>query len=228
MKVRTSMINNFPLIGFKVSRRHEPETTKQWLAKKRDYLSKIWTKKGPAILRSIQRQCGLSFPAKAKEGMIVYLHKRRKDDCLGDMEETKPLECNIYLRKSDTWGDIKPTLIHELIHCLMWQKFYFDLRMGTPTLFADVFADELMVSVVSSLVMGRKPGRGTCSDAIDYALEEAVDRLSQTDSRDILVGALMEFFKEYQTKMKRKESNILKEREKVLSKLPSLLPETID
>jgi hypothetical protein len=170
----------------------------------------------------------LSFPAKAKEGMTVYLHKRRKDDSLGDMEETKPLECNIYLRKSDTWRELKPTLIHELIHCLMWQKFYFDLRTGTPTLFADVFADELMVSVVEYLVMGRKPGHATCNDAIDYALEEAVDRLSRTNRRDILVKALMEFFKEYQVKMKRKESNILKERENVLARLPSLLPETID
>jgi hypothetical protein len=30
----------------------------------------------------------------------------------------------------------------------MWQKFYYDLKTGTPTLFADVFADELIVSVV--------------------------------------------------------------------------------
>jgi len=85
-----------------------------------------------------------------------------------------------------------------------------------------------MVSVVEYLVMGRKPGYATCNDAIDYALEEAVDRLSRTDRRGILVKALMEFFKEYQSKMKRKESNILKERENVLIRLPSLLPETID
>jgi hypothetical protein len=38
----------------------------------------------------------------------------------------------------------------------------------------------------------------------------------------------MQFFKEYKLKIKRRESNILKEREEVFKKLPSLLPETID
>jgi len=82
--------------------------------KKRDYLSKTWVKKGPSTLRRIQRQCGLNFPARTiSEGMTVYLHKRQNSDSLGGMEETKPLECEVYIRKSDTWRDIKPTLIHE-------------------------------------------------------------------------------------------------------------------
>jgi hypothetical protein len=110
----------------------------------------------------------------------------------------------------------------------MWQKSYFDLRTGKATFFADVFADELITSVVECLVMGRRPGYGTCNDAIDYALDETVARLSSTDRREKLVKALMEFFKEYRLKMRHKESNILKEREKVLGRLPSLLPETID
>jgi len=171
----------------------------------------------------------LNFPARTiSEGMTVYLHKRQNSDSLGGMEETKPLECEIYLRKSDTWRDIKPTLVHELIHCLMWQKSYFDLRTGKATFFADVFADELVTSIVECLVLGRKPGYGTCNDAIDYALEETLARLSVTDRREKLVKALMVFFEDYRLRIKRKESNILKEREKVLGRLPSLLPEAID
>ncbi len=221
-------IKTLPKIQFKIEKRHMLPTTRKWLNRNKDYLTKTWIKKGPTILRSIQKQCGFNFPAKTvAEGMTIYLSKRH-DRELGNMEETKPLKFSLYLNKSDTWKDIKPTLVHELIHCLMWQKFYFDLRTGKPTFFADVFADELMTSVVECLVLGRKPGYLTCNDAIDYALDEAVARLSTTDRREKLVKALMVFFKEYSLKMKRKESNILKERELVLGRLPSLLPESID
>lgn len=223
------MTEILPVITFKVSRRRIPPATRDWLTKKRDYLSKIWVEKGPRTLRIIQRQCGFSFPARTiSEGMTVYLHKRQNGDGLGAMEEIKPLECEVYIQKSDTWKDIKPALVHELIHCLMWQKSYFDLRTGKATFFADVFADELMTSMVECLVLGRKPGYRTCNDAIEYALEETVTRLSLTDRREKLVKALMVFFEDYRLKIKRKESNILRERERVLGRLPSLLPDAID
>ena len=106
------MTEILPVITFKISRKHIPPATRDWLMKKRDYLSKTWVKKGPSMLRRIQRQCGLNFPARTiSEGMTVYLHKRQNSDSLGGMEETKPLECEIYIRKSDTWRDIKPTLV---------------------------------------------------------------------------------------------------------------------
>ena len=219
----------FPSIEFKIGRRRIPQATRKWLTKKTEYLTKAWMKKGPEILKSIEEQCGFGFPAKTiSKGMIVYIFRQKNSDDLGDMDETRPLECNIYVSKRDTWRDIKAPLVHELIHCLMWQKVYFDVRTAKPTFFADVFADELMASVVECLVLGRKPSYDTCDDAIDYALEEAVARLIDTDEREKLVEALMGFFKEYCSKMKHKESNILKEREKVLGRLPSLIPETID
>jgi hypothetical protein len=217
-----------PDLMFKLTRRRLPPATKNWLEEKQKYLSRTWTKKGYPILRGVERNCGFGFPARTiSEGMTVYLHRRGKNDSLGDMEETKPLLFNIYLRKSDTWGNIKPTLIHELIHCLMWQKFYFDFRTRTPTLFADIFADELLASVVECLVLGRKPGPRTCKDAIEYALDEAIDRLSKTDKRQKLAAALVKFTREYKRKIKHRESNIIKEREEVLKKLPSLLPESL-
>jgi hypothetical protein len=224
------MPEGFPSIEFKIGRQRIPMATRKWLAKKTEYLTNIWLKKGSGILHSIEEQCGFGFPAKTiSEGMVVYLFQYKNDDGLGDMDETQPLECNLYVRKSDSWRDIKAPLVHELIHCLMWQKVYFDLRIGKPTFFGDVFADELMASVVECLVLGRKPSYDTCDDAIDYALEEAVARLIEdTDDRKKLVEALMVFFEEYRLKMKNKESNILKERERVLARLPSLVPESID
>ena len=143
------------------------------------------------------------------------------------MCETKPLGCNLYLKKQDSWGTIKRTLVHELIHCIMWQKFYFDLRSGKPTFFADIFADELMTSTVECMVVGLKPGQKICRDALDYAINDAANRLRRTDNRNKLVKALIPFFDEYRNKLKHKKSNILLERENILNRLPSLLPKTI-
>jgi uncharacterized protein YjaZ len=178
----------FPNIEFKVSRRRVPIATKIWLKEKRNYLSRIWSRKESEIMRTIERYCGFGFPSRTvTKGMTVYLHRRRTDDNLGDMVETNPLELDLYIRRSDTWNDIKGTLVHEIIHCLMWQKFYFDFRTGKPTFFADIFADELMTSVVECMVLGRKPRPKTYEDAIDYALDEAIDRLSRIEQHQKLV-----------------------------------------
>lgn len=223
------MSKAFPLLNFKTSRRHVPSTTRKWLVEKTMYLEAMWQKKGPKIMRNMEKQCGFGFPAKTlQRGLVVYVHKRRKDENLGDMEETKPFQFNLYVTKSETWRDVKGTLVHELLHCLMWQKFYFDSRMGKPTFFADIFADELVTSVVECMVLGRKPGKKACREAVDYALDEAIVRLSRTDRREKLVLSLVEFFAEYPRRVRRRGSNVLKEREKVMNRLPSLLPEAID
>jgi hypothetical protein len=222
------MTRPLPNVKFKIGRRQMSPKDRRWLRKKKDILSNIWVKKGPEILSGIEEQCGFGFPAKTiSAGMIIHLFQRRCSDNLGDMDETKPLECNIYMGRSDTWRELKAPLVHELIHCLMWQKLYFDRRTGKPTFFADVFADELMACVVERLVIGFKPSYDACYDAIDAALGEAVYRLSETNQRGKLVKALMEFFDDYISKVGKKESNILKERENLLDRLPSLIPESI-
>jgi hypothetical protein len=223
------MSKAFPVLKFKTSRRQVPPTTKKWLVEKTLYLEGVWQEKGPKIMREIEKQCGFGFPAKTiSKGIVVHVHKRGKDENPGDMEETKPFQFNLYVAKSETWRDVKGVMVHELLHCLMWQKFYFDYRVGKPTFFADIFADELVTSVVECMVLGRKPGKKTCGKAVDYALEEAIDRLSRTDRREKLVEALVGFFAEYPFRIRRKGSNVLKEREKVMNCLPSLLPEAID
>lgn len=223
------MSKTFPTLKFKPSRRHVPPATRKWLVEKTAYLQKVWREKGPWIMRNIEKQCGFGFPAKTlHRGLVVYVHKRKKDENPGGMEETKPFQFNLYVTKSETWRDVKGTMVHELLHCLMWQKFYFDSRMGKPTFFADIFADELVTSVVEFMVLGRKPGKKTCSEALDYAMKEAEERLSRTGRREKLVTSLVDFFAEYPLRIRRRGSNVLKEREKVMNRLPSLLPEVID
>jgi hypothetical protein len=215
-------------IEFRVGRQHVAPATRKWLVKKTVHLSRTWATEGREIITAMERYCGFGFPAKTiSEGMIVHLFKYKQSGVQGEMDEAKPLECNLYIRKSDTWRNIKTPLVHELIHCLMWQKYYFDLRTRKPTFFADVFADELMTCVVECLVLDRKPSHDTCEGAISYALDEAVARLSEPEQCRHLVQALMKFFREYRLRIKNKESNILKERENILIKLPSLVPRAV-
>lgn len=218
-----------PKIVFKIGRQKLHPATRKWLNKERDSISERWLIAGPQILRRVEKYCGFPFPSKTvTEGMTAYVYKRKKDDPnVGDMEETKPLEFNIYIGRSDSWKDTKRTIIHELIHCLSWQKFYFDYRTSRPSLFADLFADELVTSIVECMVIGYKPGPKSCRDALDYAMDDLSDRLKNEDRRRRLATVLMQFSEEYQRKIKRKESHILKEREEILNRLPSLLPETI-
>jgi len=223
------MAGVFPNVEFKLGRRRMSKATRKWLAKKREYLSDMWTYEGSEIMGKIVEQCGFAFPAKTvAEGMVVYLNERKKGETLGDMYGTKPLECKLYVRRRDIWSNVEAPLVHELIHCLTWQKFYFDQRWIRPSFFADVFADELMTSVVECLVLGRRADYRTCNRAISYALDEAAVRISKTGQCEQLVKALMAFFEEYRVKMKNKESNILKEREQVLRALPSLVPVSIN
>jgi hypothetical protein len=217
-----------PILRFKKSRRHISPTTRDWLTEKTAYLEEMWQNKGQKIMLNIEKQCGFGFPAKTiTNGLVAYVHKRVGEDSPGDMEETKPFQFNIYVNKNETWRDIKGTIVHEIIHCVMWQKFYFDSRISRPTFFADIFADELVTSVVGYMVLGGKPGKKTCRKAIDHAFNEAKERLSRTECRQKLVKSLVDFFAEYPSRIKRKGSNVLKERERVMERLPSLLPETI-
>ena len=105
------MTNQIPKVYFKVGKRNVPKATKKWLLNKREKLTKEFEKRGKKILRSIEKNCGFRFPAKTiSEGIVVYIYARRKDDNLGDMCETKPLGCNLYLKKQDSWGKLSERL----------------------------------------------------------------------------------------------------------------------
>jgi len=220
----------YPRIVFRLGRRKTPKSSRVWLARKRDNFSRKWQRNGSNILRNIERNCGLHFPKKAvEEGIEVYLYKWRREDgdYLGDMKETEPLRLNIYLKKRSTWRTVKSTLIHELVHCIMWQTYYFDYRRRNPTLFEDYFADEMITCIVEHIVLGRKPSRKICREAFDYALSETKLRLARVEHPQKLARSLIEFTRSYKSRIRSRKSSILEERPRLLRELPSPLPETI-
>jgi hypothetical protein len=199
------------------------------MAQKRNQLFKKWQADGVNILKAVEKNCGLAFPKKAiEEGIEVHLHKWRIEDgdYVGDVTETEPLKLNIYLKKRSDWKSVKSTLTHELIHCIMWQTYYFDFRRN-PTLFEDYFADELITCIVEQLALGRKLNRTVCREAFDYALSETNLRLARVEHSRKMTKSLMDFAASYRSRIKGRKSDILGERRRLLQELPSPLPEEL-
>jgi hypothetical protein len=225
-----AMTADYPRIVFKLGRRKTPKSSRVWLERKKLQFSKRWQKDGQRILRSLTTICRLEFPRKAvQDGIEVSLYKwRRKDgNYLGDMVETEPLKLNVYLKKRSTWKTVKSTLIHELIHCIMWQTYYYDYRRRNPTLFEDYFADELITCIVETAVLGKKTSRKICREALNYALSESKLRLARVEHTRKLTKSLVEFARSYKSRMRSRKSDILKERARLLRELPSPLPDSL-
>ena len=100
--------------------------------------------------------------------------------------------------------------------------------MREQTLFEDILADELVTSMVSFTVLGRKLGKANCAEALDQAIEQTVYRLSQKAARTKLVDTLYGFFQEQPTKSKNQKNDVLASREELISKLLEFLPKNVN
>jgi len=228
-------MKKFPDVVFRLGRRRVSSSSRAWLIHKRDYFSRMWKRDGARLLRRIEKVCGISFPRRVvEEGMVVYLYKRRKEDgdYLGDMVETSPRRINIYLAKDCSWRSVKGVIVHELIHCLMWQGYYYDLRRREVTLFEDFFADELLTCLIEQIVLGKKLDRIDYGEALDYAISETRDRIIKLRKRKKeyrkMINALRGFLRDYLRNVRSKKSDILQERRRLLLELPSPLPSILD
>jgi len=228
-------MKNYPNLVFRLGRRVVSDRDHAWLLQKKDYFLRMWERDGRKLLKQIEKVCGVGFPRRiVDEGMEVYLFKRRKDDgnYLGDMIETSPRRINIYLARKSTWRSVRAVIVHELVHCLMWQAYYYDLKRREVSLFEDYFADELLTSLVEHIVLGRSLSRIDYHGALNYAISEVRQRIIRLRKRKKeyrkMVKSLREFMREYQRRVRRGESDILKERRRLLLDLPSPLPLTLD
>jgi len=228
-------MKNYPDVIFHLGRRRISNSSRDWLVRKKEYFSKMWKRDGRRLLKQIEQVCGISFPRKGvKEGIEVYLYKRRKEDgdYLGDIDETDPKRVNVYLSSESNWGSVKSVIVHELIHCLMWQAYYYDLKRRKVTLFEDYFADELLTSLIEQLVLGRKLNRIRYDDALGYAIDETRKRIIGLKRRKKqyrkMVKSLRDFLRDYRKRVRGKESDILKERRKLLLELASPLPPNLE
>ncbi len=96
-------IEDFPPVAFKIGN-GETKSDREWLKKKKEYFEKIWVKTGPKILGKIEAACGDRFTNTAKqEGILILLHKKTSKSHYGFLNESNPLEINVFLAKNDTF-----------------------------------------------------------------------------------------------------------------------------
>lgn len=222
-----------PEISFSVYRkRRSPD----WLLRKRLYLEKKWNGKndGLRLVRKILKTCRLSFPNHVlKKGVNVVLHKyvRKKHGALlGSVTPRRPSRIDLYVRKHHRYSNLKATLCHELIHVLMWSCTRYDYRRVAVSLFADIFADELLVTMLEELIMKGKFSEVDFEWALDYARSETYTRLKNLKRErdyETIIKELKTFLKDYR-KAIRQGSNALKERQRALRDIFSPLDPSLD
>lgn len=174
-----------------------------------------------------ERLCGFSYPSQVKQ-VTVLLHRRRRGDARGDMVETQPDTVNLYLRKSDTWASIKDALIHELVHSMMWARYYYGPRRREASFFEDFFSDELLTSLLEQMILKKEVN---AKEALDYALSYVTERLKHLRKQKdygILLESWREYAETYLKRIRRGESNALLERRRILESLKSPLPARLD
>jgi hypothetical protein len=199
-----------------------------WLAKKKEYYEKTWKTSGQKILRRIEETCGDTFTNTSKQqGILVLRHKKTLQNRYGSLKEDNPLEISLYLSKTDNTKTAKEVLVRMLVHSFIWQQYEFHFRDRVQTLFEDILADEYVTSIVTFLVLGRKPGRANCAKALEEAVEETVYRLSQKQTQGKLVDLMYGFFQEGNGKNKKKQ-DILEAREELVLKLLTFLPKNVN
>ncbi|MBS7630097.1 hypothetical protein KEJ47_00745 [Candidatus Bathyarchaeota archaeon] len=212
----------YPEVIFKVGRRRESVATRDWLENKRGSFQKMWNNEGSDILEKIWKLCRVEFPRQA-DSLTILLYKRRRGDNLGDMDPAEPTKANIYLRKKDDWRTVKRTLLHELIHCLLWSAYYYDLRRKEANFFEDYFADELLVSLLEQMSLR---SRINYKKSLDYAIDMLSERLRNLRrirrEYQTLLRNWAEYAKAYRKDIER--SDALKERREIINKLKSPLP----
>jgi len=224
-------MNDIPDISFTVySRGKVPD----WLLKKKKYLETKWNanKDGIRLIKKIMRTCNLTFPSPVlNRGINVITKKyslKKHGDILGFVSPTKPTKITIFVKEKDRYyPTLKSTLCHELIHSLMWTSYYFDQRRTIASLFADIFADELLTTMLEESIIKGKMSKIDFEWAFDYASQETYNRLknlkkTKEDYKKIL-DELKAYLREYKRAIKR-GSHALRERQRALRDICSPLP----
>ena len=222
-----------PEIFFKVFRR---DTTPDWLIKKKGYLERKWNdnEDGKKLIEKIMRACNLHFPKRVFDegiGVVVKKYSRKKyGSILGSILPTRPTRIQLFVKKKDRYPNLKSTLCHELIHSLMWTNYYFDERRKAVSLFADLFADELLATVLEELLIKGKMSKIDFEWVFDYAREETIFRLKnlkRMKGYKELVHELKAYLREYRRAIRRGK-DALHERERILQYISSPLPLVLD
>lgn len=222
-----------PEVAFRVYPRKDAP---KWLIGKKKLIERRWidSKDGKKLLQKIAKECNLGFPNRIiSDGIQVTISRyssRKHGDSLGATSPTEPNKISLYVKKGDTYINVRSTLCHEMLHSLMWSKYYYDNRRKPVSFFADVFADELITTMFEKAIIRGRLKRDDFEWALDNACSETYARLKnlkRTNDYEELLGTLRAFFRECRKSIRR-GSDVLKERERALHEILSPIPLTLE
>jgi hypothetical protein len=210
-----------PKVTFKVYPRNKAP---EWLLKKKDKLEKKWHQDnyGKRFIGRIMKACNLPFPNSiVSKGITIVISKhsaKKHGDLVGSTLPTEPTGVSLYARKKDTQRALLSTLCHELVHSLMWSNSCYDNRRRPVSFFADVFADELITTLIEEAMVKNRIRKINYTWALDYACSETFQKmknLKRTKDYEKVIKELRTFYADSRRSI-RQGSNALKERERVL------------
>jgi hypothetical protein len=170
------------------------------------------------------KNCNLSFPSHVLQtGINVALKKfspRKYGNILGLVYPNNPTKITLFVKKKDMYRPtLKSTLCHELIHSLIWSNHKFDQRRTGASLFADIFADELLTTMLEELIIKGVMGKVDFKWAFDYASQETFNRLESLKKTrkdyNMVLSELQLYLRNYRRAI-RQGSDALKQRQHAL------------
>jgi len=135
-----------------------------------------------------------------------------------------PNKITLYVKKRTRYLDLKLTLCHELIHSLCWCNTTYDKRRTATSFFADVFADELLATMLEHYIVKRKLTKEDYEWALDYARSETCEKLKNLKKSACykdFIDELYVFFSDYKKDIKKGKTNVLLERQRMLRDIMS-------
>jgi hypothetical protein len=212
-------VTEIPSIIFKAHRRENSD----WLLERRDRFEKRWNKNcdGEKLIKRIMRICNLPFPKDITSltvNMKKYVHKNCKGTygCIDDVDV--PNRITLYVRKKDRYVDLKKTLCHEIIHSLFWSNTKHDERRIGTSFFADIFADELLTTMLEAYIIKGKLTYRDYEWALNYAREDTcakLENLKRKSDYHHILNELKGYFIIFNKNIKN-GSNALVERQRAL------------
>lgn len=163
----------------------------------------------------------MSFPSPVlQSGINVALKKYspgKYGNILGVVSPTRPTEITVFVKKKDRYRQtLKSTLCHELIHSLLWSSHKFDQRRAAVSLFADIFADELLTTMLEELIIKGTMNRVDFKWAFEYASQETYSRLESLkktkEDYNSVLAELRLYLRSYRSSIGR-GSNALRQRQ---------------
>ena len=210
-------MGDLPSVSFVV----KPKDQSLWLLRKMNNFEKTWRRNndGKTLMRKVRTICRLPFPKTVDSITVTFQPGHGYGRLLGECDMDDPSKITLYVKKNQSYLNLKYNLCHELIHSICWCNIVFDGRRTATSFFADYFADELLTTILQAYIIKGKITSGDYEWALDYARDGActkLERLKKSQHYGTFINELEIYFACYRRDIKQRKTNALLERQRML------------